>query len=456
MGRGNHITIQVDPFVKERLSLSAHFGRNPLLMRRIVIHGFTLLCLVMAGIPNCFATEGGLLQAGVTGQAPSEPARNPTAMLRSETVQRLMLDLSERPQTKAEIAAALGDQPFTVDDMVAVGLLREQDGEYWIDFNLLRVEDQLRILEVSEPFGRQLASAVLEHRNELEAIAQGHNQPGQDLSAEFLYFVLGCFSLDWDGLDLTEEKGWRLGAQRQIDDDAFTPWAKEQGAGISRRGFYWGSHNAEVEGVKLTTFGDHHSLPRFALPDLFWRNATSFRGYDELEEETRAANRMFAVYEPDISADVARVMMELGSRAQEVETLSAGTGIDRTKLEPILAFLEAAEYIEPAGDAWQAKALVLQAEDAERVAAMVGLGREIMLAWHEEHYESIRESLADLTPLRNGVPFERVYTEIWHFVFGFANRILVEEGLFADPYGEGRRYQGFLPLVWDASLGESP
>ena len=455
MGRGNHITIQVDPFVKERLSLSAHFGRNQSLMRRIVIHGSVLIGLVLAGGSPGSATEGGLLQVGVTGQAPSEPARNPTAMLRSETAQKLMLDLSERPHSRVEIDAALGDQPFTVDDMVAVGLLRQQDGKYWIDFNLLRVEDQLRILEVSERFGRQLARAVLEHRNELERIAQGHAQPGHDLSAEFLYFVLGCFSLDWDGLDLTQEKRWRLGAQREIDGQTFTPWAKEKGAEISLRGFYWGSHNDEVEGIKLTTFGDHHSLPRFALPDLFWRNTTSFRGYDELPDATQIANRMFAVYEPDIAADVGRVMMELGSQSQKVETLSAATGIDPPKLEPVLAFLQAAEYIEPAGDAWQAKALVLRAEDAERVAAMVDLGREIMLGWHEEHYESVRDSLSDLTPLRNGVPFERVYTEIWHFVFGFANRILVEEGLFADPYDEGRRYPGFLPLVWDASLGES-
>ena len=425
-------------------------------MRRIVIYGFVLIFLVIAGIPAWSAAQGGLLQVGVTGQPPSEPARNPTAILRSETVQRLILDISERPRSGPEIATALGDQPFTVDDMVAVGLLREQDGKYWIDFNLLRVEDQLRILEVSEQFGRQLARAVLEHRNELEAIAQGHAQPGHDLSAEFLYFVLGCFSLDWDGLDLTEEKGWRLGAQREIGGATFTPWAKEKGAEISLRGFYWGSHNTEVEGIKLTTFGDHHSLPRFALPDLFWSNTTSFRGYDELPDETKTANRMFAVYEPDISADVARVMMELGSRAQNVEALSEGTGIDRVKLEPVLAFLEAAEYIELVGDAWQAKALVLRPEDADRVAAVVELGRGIMLGWHEEHYESLRKSLSDLTPLRNGVPFERVYTEIWHFVFGFANHILVEEGLFADPYGEGRRYQGFLPLVWDASLGESP
>ena len=100
--------------------------------------------------------------------------------------------------------------------------------------------------------------------------------------------------------------------------------------------------------------------------------------------------------------------------------------------------------------------LVLRPEDAEPVAAMVAMGHEIMVDWHEANYAGIRQALSDLTPIRNGVPFERVYTEIWHFVFGFANRTLVEEGLFADPYAESRRYRGFLPVVWDAGLARAP
>ena len=108
------------------------------------------------------------------------------------------------------------------------------------------------------------------------------------------------------------------------------------------------------------------------------------------------------------------------------------------------------------GEQWQAKVLVLRSEDAEKVEAVVAKGREIMLGWHEANYDRLREALSDLTPIRNGVPFERVYTEIWHFLFGFANRTLVEEGLFADPYGQDRRYQGFLPVVWADGLAHAP
>jgi hypothetical protein len=414
-----------------------------------------LLVIASAGAAAVHSEDQGPLSIGVTGSNPSEPTRNPTAILRPPEVQHLILEIAERPHTRTEIETALADQFFTVDDMVAVGLLREEAGTFWIDFNLLRVADQQRILDVSEGLGRDLAEAFLEQREELEAIARGREQPG-DLSAEFLYIVLGCFSLDWDGLDLTEEKGWRLGAQRVIDGSSFTPWAKERGVEISLQGLYWGSHNSSADGTTLTTFGDHHSLPRFGLPDLLWSNSTSFRRYENLVEEEKLAAQMLAAYEQDVMADVGRVMMELGREALDATTLGERTGLDESKLGRILTFLEAAEYAEAHGEAWQATVLVLRPEDATKVDAMVAKGREIMLEWHEANYDRLREALADLTPTRNGVPFERVYTSVWHFIFGFANRTLVEEGLFADPYGDERRYQGFLPVVWSTDLAQSP
>jgi DNA-binding MarR family transcriptional regulator len=395
------------------------------------------------------------LSVGVTGSAPADPSRNPVAILRSADTQALVLAIAERPHSRAEIEAAISGQDFTVDDMVAVGLLRSEDDIYWIDFNLLRVQDQSQILALSEELGKNLAAKFLERRQELEAVARRHEQPG-DFSAEFLFLVLGCFSLDWDGLDLTEERGWRLGAKRTIDGHEFTPWAKEREAEISLKGLFWGSHNNMVGGVTLTTFGDHYSLPRFGLPDLFWLNSSSFQGLEGLADETRAAALLLAAYEQDVNGDIARVMMELGREVLNEHALAGRTEIKEGKVDRILAFLEAAEYVERKDGAWQAKVLVLRPEDAEPVATMVALGRDIMVDWHEANYASIQQALSDLTPIRNGVPFEQVYTEIWHFVFGFANRTLVEEGLFADPYAEGRRYQGFLPVVWDARLAESP
>jgi len=75
-----------------------------------------------------------------------------------------MLAIAQRPHSRTEVEAAISGQDFGVDDMVAVGLLRSEADGYWIDFNLLRVQDQLQILALAEGLGRNLAAAVLERR----------------------------------------------------------------------------------------------------------------------------------------------------------------------------------------------------------------------------------------------------------------------------------------------------
>jgi hypothetical protein len=398
-------------------------------------------------------TEKKPLSIGVTGSTPSERTKNPTAILGSARIQRMILEISDTPKSRPEIEAIIAGEFFTLDDMVNVGLLREENDLYRIDFNLLRVADQKLILKVSEQLGRDLAAAFLARRGEFEALAVAHEQPHVD-KADLFFVVLGCFSLDWDGLDLTEERGYRAGAQRTIDGHGFTPWAKEKGMALSLKGLYWGSHSSN-RSFTHTTFGDHDALPRFGLPDMMWNSGGAFQRYEHIEEGRRAAGRLLSIYMADAMEDVASVMVALSKQDLALAPLAARTGIDTDKLERILALLEAADYVSRQQDAYAGRVLVLGARDQAMVRGMVAKGREIMIAWHETNYAGIKGALSALTPLENGVPFERVYTEVWHFVFGIANRELVKAGFFADPYAEDRRHKGFLPFIWASDLDVS-
>jgi hypothetical protein len=421
------------------------FARNPSAL---------ILCLLAACVAPVFGQESPL-QVGVTGSTPQEDTKNPTFILGTGDVQHLVLEIAEQPRERAYIDEAIAGMPFTVEDMVTVGLLREEEGLYWIDFNLLRVEDQLAILSLSDEMGRDLAESVLEWRAKFEALAAAHDQPHLD-AAHFLFIVLGCFALDWDGLELTENKGYRAGAQRTLDGESFTPWAKERGEEVSLEGLYWGSHSEAVNEFTFTTFGDHHSLPRFGLPDMLWRTGEAFGRYPDLPVERRAAARLLSTYLRDALNDIARVMATLRTRDHTQGELAEVTGMEEDKLERIVGLLEGANYVAVEGETIQGRALVLTARDAALVREIVALGREIMITWHEANYAAIRERLADLTPTRNGVPFERVYTEVWHFIFGIANRTLVDQGFFADPYSSERRHRGFLPVIWKNGIEELP
>jgi len=83
------------------------------------------------------------------------------------------------------------------------------------------------------------------------------------------------------------------------------------------------------------------------------------------------------------------------------------------------------------------------------------ISRQIFSDWLAANYEPIREDLAGITPLRYGVPYDEVFTQVWHYLFGIANKRLVENGLLADPYAPDRKFKGFVPAVWDWSLRNS-
>jgi hypothetical protein len=405
--------------------------------------------------PLAAASEERPLQVGVTGSSPKEDRKNPSAILGEPAVQALVLDLAEQPRPRAEVEKALAGHFFTVEDMIAVGLVREDGARLAIDFNLLTVEDQRQILAVSERWGRDLAEAFLAERERFEELAAAHTQTHVP-KGHLLYIVLGCFSLDWDGLEVTKSLGYRAGPQRTIDGHSFTPWAKERGADVSLRGLYWGSHNASTSQATLTTFGDHEALPRFGLPDMLWPTRKLLSGFPDRREWQAAGGRLVAAYLRDAFEDAARVMFALRSEGLSKDALHEATGVDEVKLERLLALLTVADYVATEEGIYHSTALVLSAEDGPMVEGLLRLGREIIVAWHQANYDRVRRGLLELTPVRNGVPYPVVYTEIWHFLFGVANRSLAEEGLFSNPYDEARSIKGFLPAVWAKGLGELP
>lgn len=147
-------------------------------------------------------------------------------------------------------------------------------------------------------------------------------------------------------------------------------------------------------------------------------------------------------------------MRLLRSHALSEKQLGVGTGLQPERLGVILDLLEAIGYVERREGSTRSLVPVLDSSDLELMREIRIAGRSIMAAWHEQNYEPLRARLSHLTPLRNGVPFKRVYTEVWHYIFGIANRTLVEAGLFADPYAAGRRFTGYLPAIWANGLGE--
>jgi len=391
--------------------------------------------------------ERPVLQYSIVGSSSCETSPCYSGVMQDVAVQKFLLELANNPQgVHTEKAAAL-EVAEAIPDLLALQLIRLDAELYRLNFALFTAADVDRIRQVSEVYARSLAAALLAQRTQIEGLLGEYNAPGVDPKA-VAYFLLGCVSLDWDGLDLTAAMGYRK-TSGERPDGKYVPHAQER-ADETLKGIYWGSHNETYDGIRVTSFGDHHSLPRNMLPDVFWR----IPGFPSSYPRTlKIALSNFVADSFALRAqEFLRIMLALRDGEKSAEDLALTLSVEEGDTRVLLDVLLALEYISEHDGLYRARIPVLTARDEVMARSILAIGNQVMATWLSENYPRMKDELQDLGFARAGVPFEDGYTMIWHYLFGLANRELVEGGLFADPYAPDRTYQGAIPAVYTLEL----
>jgi hypothetical protein len=365
-------------------------------------------------------------------------------------VQKVLLDVAGRPRSEEYLKSALQAARIAPGTLVDLGLIRRQGNLYAIDFYLFSHADEARMREITESHARILATAILKRRTEIEAIMNEYRLPGVDPHA-VLYMSLGCFSLDWDGLAFTEERGYRSSPslwERLFPRTLIFAW---QPPGLSRREFYKGSHNTPYGKATLTSFGDHEIQPRHTFPDLLWGQD----GYpDPLKR--RMKDLIGRKGEQTVGKQVAGLMTALRNGARGLSDLAGAVGDSEQDVGKLADLLVELLYLSREDGKYSSRIPVFTARDASMIQKIRKIGREEMERWFESGYPQLHHELAELSPFRYGVSQEDFFYETWHDIFGADNRILVESGLFADPYSERYGAKGVIPMVFESSVYDRP
>jgi hypothetical protein len=366
-------------------------------------------------------------------------------------VQKLLLDLAALPRSPEYVDSALAGSGASRADLERLGLVQARGGSYLVHFTLFTKSDVVRIRAIAEDESKSLAGAFLARRADIASALKSYDVKTVDREA-VAYIVLGCFSLDWDGLDVTAEENYRTTSKPQPNGDNYIPWAEEKGE-LTLERIYWGSHNNFLQpDGNFTSFGDHFSLPRNGLPDLFWRlpgRAVQTGLPDSLQQSVRGV-LSFSLQQTE--RRLGRLMLDLRTGEKTAAELAKIEDAQLDDAKSLLGFLVALGYVSESGGRYAAMVPVLTEIDRHMIAELRRMGREIMRQWLEANYNRIREQLHDLTPTRDGVSYADGFTQIWHYLFGITNRRLVEAKLFADPYASSRVGKGFIPCVWEFSL----
>jgi hypothetical protein len=407
-----------------------------------------------ATIPQAGAQErGNLLRPYTNGPAdPSVPQhRDARYLIGVKQVQELLIEVRTAPRDGGHIETALAGTGLSLADLLAAELLREDGGAYSLTFPLLTADDTEQLLEVSMRFARSLADRYLEQQAAIEEILSAY--PIQHIDHTTLaYILIGCFSLDWEGLALTRELGYRT---VRLEPPRLARWAIVKGA-WRPKGIYWGSHNNYLDnGMVLTSFGDFHTLPRATLPDVGWSVSGAVRNV-EVPDPLRPALRGVANWTSNhLQQQLAAIMIALREdRGSTVEEIALTLGRNAEEVHDYLVFLDSLEYVREDAGEYAIAIPVLSDEDREMVHELRGLSRDIMTSWLAENYERYAEALHEVTPIGHARPFAFSFWNTWHWLFGATNLILTHDGLFTDPYAEDRKFQGSVPVVWSFSLME--
>ncbi|MGA2146928.1 MAG: hypothetical protein ABSH49_18410 [Bryobacteraceae bacterium] len=398
-----------------------------------------------------------LIRTAVTGSVGASGLDDPQYVLSFVPVQRLMLDAVNHPIATAGIDKALTGTPVSLRHLLQLGLLRQdQDKDTCrLNYLLLTVQDQRTMYRVSARYGQSLADAFRAHKAEFDEIFSRY--PDAALRPELMFGLIAGAALNWGGLDLTTELGYRAQTPRHPNGNAYFVHSKEVGAQLDLTALYLDSQSAPGSKMSFATFGDGGSLPRLqGLPDLFEGLESATDNWRKIPEVFAALRSEYVTYVLLALEDAGQVMDAVANGTDTAAALSKALPLPDDRRKATLRLLTAIGYLHEADHRYLPGVPVLTARDQPLVDATLKLSRTIMAEWLRLNYTAMKDDLTELSPMRNGVPFSLAFSEVWHYEFGFATKSLAESSFYANPRAPGRRYEGYVPLVWAASILKMP
>lgn len=413
----------------------------------------SLLALLACVGPRVEAQDSAVaMWTGFTGTITASGLENPQYVLSFRPIQRLVQRAARQPVDQAVVDSALVGTPVSRSDLLQLGLLEKTGDQYRIAYLFLTADDQRAIARVGARFGPDLAAALDAHRAEFERIVARYPLP--TLRSQLAFALVAGILLNWEGLDLTTEWGYRAHPVRHPNGDVYIVHSAEVTDDQSDTGLYWESHTFPSGRMRLSSFGDAPSVPRLGgLPDIF--DGAFDDGLAALRatpDRFAAARQYLLLYLGEDLTDAGRILTVLRRGPLPRATLRARCQLSSARFATSMQLMMATRYTEERNGRVGLLVPVLLPEDKSLVDSTLALGRRVLHAWLEQNYPAMRQQLADLSPMRSGLPFALPFSEVWHAVFGQATKQLAADRLYADPRAPASLHQGYVPLVWDASV----
>ena len=344
------------------------------------------------------------IDIGICGEGRIDPK------MESDAGQELIRRLCEGPVDIGSI------EPEILDAFRKMKAIRIDGCKCFLNFTCFLKKDIELLNDICDGLGRELAGVVADCLDD-RTLDVTFSEVEQE---KYLFFLVGCVSLDWHGLTTLARLGLTLSRaeMERPGYGCFTVFANEQVDGNVKE-LYWGSHNSTHGSYVFTTFGDHDSM-RVSFPDLIWH--------------------LNAISKLEVAESILSDMTD--SYLQGVGDLLKSRAFDDSATTRILRELH---YIKD--DCLNIP--VITHQDMEAVQLLVDSVDNAVLTWTKERSGDFQRIFADVTPVRMGVDFREVLIQLWHYIFGHANKHMCRMGVLFSPYSDSSDWPGYLPVVWE-------
>ncbi len=290
--------------------------------------------------------------------------------------EELIFRLSERALSVGEALSFVGREDL--EYLLNVGVLKREGDFVRLGFCFLLWPDRLKLREIGVRYGMVLADFIVEGSDDVDRRLCKLNCARYADVKLLRFMVIGCYALDLGFLKLLWDR-WEIKRK-------FIPYACEVGDDNLAREMYWGCHDGKFGNYMMYTFGDHAGR-RDTFPDLVWSG------------RERAAMAM--------------------------EKLHHGEPVEN---EDALSVLEKYGYIRDG----KLVTPFLDRDDLDVALEVAGEVASRAYEFIDQRIDEIREQLNGLRA-REWCSFQEIFIEAWHWIFGWANRELVNRGYFAKP-----------------------
>jgi len=366
----------------------------------------------------------------ICGNCNVTDAYSPLVLLRDPLAQNVVRQLNDQPATASRLAAAVGEEESTIVQVLSAlertGAVASGGESYRLAFPMFTASDQQAIWAIATDVGSDIARHLADVRPALVETLDRLSSARYVAIKQLLLAVVGCVALDWASLERLEELGYLARRKPQPGGGDYVLFGSELGDQVRERFCY--SHSYWVAGYTFTTFGDLTGH-RNAFPDLLWQLEGAARGKEPLGQNT-FLHTALRPYLDDLLLDAARLLEALAEEAQ-------APGVGPEKVGALVPALAELGYLQDGDGGWRPATPVFLASDRTSIETAAALVVKIVEGVVSNRYGEMQRALQNTSPARNGVPFDEVFNEVWHFVFSEANRALTETGFMAPPVRRG-------------------